>query len=90
MQAQANLDFVVNVLNRSQLSMNGVLHIVSFDEDEITIMTREGKVHVEGNDLKVESLSKENGSILVIGEIVEITFEKEKAHKAGMLSKKKS
>ena len=85
----ANENFEINLVNQSILAINCVLHIVSFDEDEICIMTKSGKVVVEGKSLKVESLSKENGQILVTGEILYLSFPKTNTGKGGAFLKRR-
>ena len=50
-------------------SMYGVEDIRGFDEGYVSLDTRCGKITVEGNELKIESLSKEDGHIYVSGNI---------------------
>ena len=87
MTSQVNENFVVTLINMHELGVSCVLHIIAFDEDEIRIMTKQGKMLVEGKDLKVESLSKENESIIVTGEISSIVFQKNTLQKSGWLGK---
>lgn len=87
MQAQENT-FVVNLIDQKQLCVNEVLYIVSFDEDEVIIMTKKGKLAVEGEELKIESLSKDNATILVTGKIEVLSFPKTKPAKTSIFNKK--
>ena len=50
-------------------SMYGVNDIRGFDEGYVSLDTKSGRITVEGKDLKIESLSKEDGHIFVVGEI---------------------
>ena len=85
-----NEHFTITITDQSQLMMNDVLHIVSFDEDGVSIMTKQGKVIVEGTKLKVESLSKETETILISGEILELSFPKTKQSMKTVLMKKRT
>ena len=82
--------FTITITDQSQLTMNDVLHIVSFDEDGVSIMTKQGKVIVEGTKLKVESLSKETETILISGEILELSFPKTKQSMKTVMMKKRT
>jgi sporulation protein YabP len=64
----------VTVNDRKRLSLQGVLHIESFDEEYIMLAVENGRVAIEGDDLKVISLSKEGGEIIIVGEIRGIFF----------------
>ena len=68
------MDQVINtratliIKDKKALTLDGVKHVLSFEEDEVTLDTELGRVIVEGQDLKIESLSKE-GEILIVGKI---------------------
>ena len=59
----------LNVRERNVLTLNGVSNIESFDEGYITLEIGEGRISVEGNGLKIESLSREGGEIQITGRI---------------------
>ena len=59
----------LSIKERNRLTINGVLNIESFDDSYITLEIGEGRISVEGVGLKIESLSKEGGEILVSGKI---------------------
>lgn len=59
----------LSVKERNHLIINGVINIESFDESYITLEIGDGRISVEGVGLKIESLSKEDGEILVSGKI---------------------
>ena len=50
-------------------TMDGVNDIRGFDEGYVSLSTDSGKINVEGSDLKIESLSKEGGTIFISGNI---------------------
>ena len=42
-----------------------MINIEGFDDGEVTLIINEGKINVEGSDLKIESLTKESGEIII-------------------------
>lgn len=53
--------------NRETLRLNGVINIEGFGEEYLILNTSLGELTVEGENLKIESLIKESGEILIIG-----------------------
>ena len=64
----------VSITDRARFSMCGVTNIDAFDEDYVVLSVERGGVAVEGDTLKIISLSKENGEINITGNIKSITF----------------
>lgn len=63
--------------SREKLSVSGVLDILTFDEEEITLDTQSGQLTVKGSDLKVEKLSLDTGEIVAKGTFDNISYQKE-------------
>ena len=59
----------ISILMGKSFSMYGVSDIRGFDEGYVSLDTSSGRITVEGRDLKIESLSKEDGHIFVSGEV---------------------
>ena len=57
------------IRDKKALTLNGVINVLDFSELEMTLETSSGTVVIEGEDMKIESLSKESGEINVIGKI---------------------
>jgi sporulation protein YabP len=55
-----------------------VINVESFDEEYLYISTKLGNIGIEGKGLKIESLTKEDGKILITGEIKGIFYYEEK------------
>lgn len=73
--------YLMTVNNRERVSLNGVLNVSSFGEDFLSLNTSLGEVIIEGRDLKIESLTKENGEILIIGKINGIIYKEQRSEK---------
>ena len=65
---------LLTVKDRKSVSMNGVHNVVGFDTGYVCLDTELGRVNIEGADLKIESLTKENGEIYITGNIKGVYF----------------
>lgn len=70
--------------NRKKLVLDGVSHVIGFDEGYVSLDTKLGRVVIEGEGMKIESLSKEEGTIYIIGDISAV-FYTETKEKNGVL-----
>lgn len=64
---------VINI--GKSFSMYGVSDIRAFDEGYISLDTSSGRITVEGRELKIESLSKDDGHINVRGDVTGVFCE---------------
>lgn len=69
---------VLVISERKSVSMNGVNNVLGFDDGYVTLDTGLGRVSIEGKDLKIESLTKENGEIFISGVIGGVYFSEPK------------
>ena len=61
--------------DRRQLTVTGVTEVVSFDETAVVLKTSLGLLTVQGQDLKLKTLSLEGGQVAVDGQIVALIYE---------------
>ena len=66
--------------------MDGVINVESFDESYVSLATEDGTVVIEGQGLKIESLSRDGGEIEIIGKIIGVYYSEQKK-KSSPLSK---
>jgi len=76
----------LSIINMKILTMNGVIDIAAFDEEYILLDTSVGNVSIEGNNLKITSLSSDNGEIIIHGDISGF-YTSPKGKRAGMLKR---
>ncbi len=69
------------IKNKNTITLNGVISVDSFDEEFLTLDTELGQLVIEGRDLKIESLIKESGEILIVGEISGLFYRERKGEK---------
>lgn len=73
-----NKERLISIINCGTVILNGVDHIVGFDERSMILSCDFGRVIIEGEDMKVESLTKENGEICVNGKFKGVFLSEEK------------
>ncbi len=77
----------VVLTNGRELTVDGILDIIGFTDGEITLECDGGKITVEGDGLKIESLIKEGGKILITGDIFGIYRTPETKSKRGLFGR---
>lgn len=60
---------------RNHLTMTGVTEVVSFDETSVILHTAQGTLIIQGNDMKLKTLSLEGGQVAVDGHICALIYE---------------
>jgi sporulation protein YabP len=60
---------------RKQLTMTGVSEVVSFEETTVVLQTALGNLVIQGQELKLKTLSPEGGQVTVDGQISALIYE---------------
>ena len=60
--------------NRKKLSLTGVLEVISFDDEKISLNTTLGNMCVKGEGLKMNKLDVQNGNVIIIGSIISMVY----------------
>ena len=60
---------------RKALSMTGVTEVVSFDDTAVVLRTQLGTLEVQGQELKLKTLSLDGGQVAVDGHISALFYE---------------
>lgn len=60
---------------RKQLTMSGVTEVVSFEETAVVLQTDLGTLLVQGQELKLKTLTPEGGQVAVDGQISALIYE---------------
>ena len=71
----------LTVKERNKINLNGIMNVMSFDESYVTLETNEGRICIEGEGLKIESLSQNGGEIQITGRVNGVFYSKEKRGK---------
>jgi sporulation protein YabP len=65
---------VVTITNREQVSIGGVIHVDSFDDQEIIVDTDLGTLNLKGEDLHIKQLSLDEGYLEVEGVVNSVAY----------------
>ena len=77
-------DQTIIINGRKTVTIDKVMHIVRFDEETLVIDTDGGRIILEGEELKVMSLDKENKKISITGKISGVFYSEESLSKRGI------
>lgn len=75
--------------SRKKLILNGVIEVVSFNEEQIVLNTNLGALNIKGVGLKMNKLDVQNGDVIIIGTINSCTYTNNeiKKQKQSLISK---
>ena len=75
MEASRGFIGCVTIKNRELLEIDGIDSVSAFDESFVALNCSSGVITVEGEDMKIEDLSKEKGNVRIVGKINGVAFE---------------
>lgn len=61
--------------NREKLTMTGISEVISFDEHTVIVESALGTLIVQGEDLKLKTLSVDGGQIGIDGNVSSLSYE---------------
>ena len=77
-----------NVRMRKEMTVNGVNEVVSFDEQDIHLVTVGGEMFIEGSEIKIDVLDVDKGVVTLNGKIDAIYYSgDDKKEKSGFFGK---
>lgn len=65
----------LTLTERRNLTMTGVTEVLSFEESAVVLRTSLGLLTVQGQELKLKTLSLEGGQVAVDGQISALIYE---------------
>lgn len=68
--------------NREKMEITGVLHVDSFDDQEIVLETELGLMAMRGEELHIKHLNLEQGELLIEGYLLELVYSEDHGKKA--------
>lgn len=72
------------ILNdRRNLTLTGVSEVLSFDEDTVVARTDQGTLEIQGNNMKLKTLSPDGGQVHVEGHVTALIYEEPRTQKTG-------
>ncbi len=76
-----------SVVDREEMTVDGVVNLGSFDEHEVIMETEQGILTVKGIGLNIKQLNLDNGNIIFEGTIKSIVYDDEVKQKKGLLER---
>ncbi len=67
-------DHELSLVNREQANITGVLHLATFDDEQIVLDTELGSLTLKGEDLHIKQLDLDAGRLAVEGLITSVTY----------------
>lgn len=64
--------------NREYMEINGVVHVDSFDDEEIILETEMGLLAIRGEELHIKHLNLEQGNLSIEGLVLELAYSEER------------
>ncbi len=74
MDIQHEKNQVLELSNRERLTVDLVENVEHFQETEIRLKTAFGRLRVCGSGLRLEDLSKDSGTVFLVGKIDTLSF----------------
>ena len=59
----------IKLLKRKEMSISGVSEVVSFDEESVRLMSVEGEIYIEGEEIKIGILDTDRGIVTLSGKV---------------------
>ena len=60
--------------DRKKLTLSGVLEVVNFDDEKISLNTILGNLAIKGEGLKMNQLDVQNGDVIIMGYISSMIY----------------
>ena len=87
-QNYVNTDHEFCIKTRREMSISGVLDVISFDESDIHLVTNCGEMFIEGKDMHIDVLNIDGGVLSLSGKIDAVYYSEEKEkERRGFLGK---
>ena len=69
------------LVDRKELGVEGVKEVVSFDDNGAVILTDDGELSIEGENIRISNLDTSCGNVRITGRIDAIIYTVESAEK---------
>ena len=77
----------VHIDNRLRTSITGVMDVVSFNEQDVVLLTEAGPLNLVGTNLHLNRLNLEDGQICIEGELTALDYEPPETERRGLFGR---
>jgi len=60
--------------NRNKLTLTGIVEVISFDDQKISLNTKLGNLSIKGEGLKMNKLDVQNGDVIIMGTVSSMIY----------------
>lgn len=75
------------LVDREELTIDGVVSLGSYDEKEVTMDTEQGTLVIKGEDIDIKQLNLEKGNVIIEGRVKAISYDDHTHNKKGLLER---
>lgn len=79
---------VVNIDNRSKISITDVSDVDHFNEENISVILNDGAMSIKGKELHIQKLDLEQGDVIIAGKIQALIYSEKKGKQEKSFIKK--
>lgn len=73
--------------NRKKITLTGVKDIISFDEENVSLISSMGKVVIRGKDIRIESFGSDSTDMEIEGKFDAVVYLSDNSHKSGFIQR---
>lgn len=77
----------LTLIDREEMTVDGVLNLGSYDEREVVMETEQGILQIKGEGLNIKQLNLEKGSIIIEGSVKTLSYDDDPRVKKGLLER---
>ncbi len=77
----------VTLIDREEMTVDGVLSLGSYDEKEIVMETEQGMLIIKGEGLNIKQLNLDKSNVIVDGVVKTMTYDDINRTKKGLLER---
>ncbi len=77
----------IHIDNRMRTSITGVVDVLSFNEQDVVLMTEAGALNIAGSGMHLSRLNLEDGQICIEGELLALDYESNENERHGLFGK---
>ena len=59
----------IKLFKRKDMIISGVCEVVSFDDESVRLMSVEGEIYIEGEEIKIGALDTDKGIVTLTGKV---------------------
>ena len=78
MNKEENTGHLLSLRNRNELKMTGITEVIAYNDDKISLTSKQGKLTINGKKLNIKKLNLEETDIIISGHITEIKYQDKK------------